>query len=703
MLSQDVREQIQKAYSQFLKQNELTARPSQKLMIASIAKTLSTNLSTKGEKDNEQQTKPPICAIEAGTGTGKTLAYLIAALPIAMAEGKTLIVSTATINLQQQLIHKDLPEIRASTDIGLNYQLIKGRGRYLCNAKLEQFLQGGAQHEIIFEDGNVRTFTADALQLYREFETAISDDIWDGDRDQWHEVIDSEHWWPLTSDRHQCAGRNCPYVNKCAFFRARDAMEETHCLVANHDIVLSDLSLGGGAILPKPEDCIYIFDEAHHLANKTRNHFSSRCRLQSSLNQLSQMEKQLIKLESDLPKLQAISSVIEARNHLNFIMDQLHTLNTDSIRYFEQNAKEYSHVIRFTKGDLPDFIMHACEELVPLYKHLIACINTVHQQLQPDTDTNSNHRPLYEHWYAILGQHLGYIEGQAKLWFNYHNADSQSLSFARWIRYYEQDNDIECLASPILPADNLYETLWSKCSGAVLTSATLTALGSFDQLIMLSGIPSDANFQRLASPFDYQSNTLLQLSQRGDPRDSTAHTQYIIEQLPTLLDKNQGSLVLFSSERQMNEVYDGMPKAWKKVILLQGTYSRQAIIEHHCNAIDKQQGSTIFGLASFAEGVDLPGDYCKHVVIAKIPFSSPDNPIDEALAEWVEEQGQNSFFKISLPNASLRLIQATGRLIRSEKDSGVITIFDQRLVTKNYGKQLLDALPPFKREVIDFG
>ncbi len=691
MINKDLKNQIQSTYSQFLARHELKARPSQKLMIASIANTL-------GDPETHH-----ICVVEAGTGTGKTLAYLVAALPIAITSGKTLIVSTATINLQQQLIYKDLPELQESTDLSFNYQLIKGRGRYLCNLKLEEFLQGGSQQEMIFTDGNIKTFTADTLQLYREFETAIYDGKWDGDRDQWHEVIDNEHWWPLTSDRHQCVGRNCKHVSNCAFFRAREAMEETDCLVANHDIVLSDLSLGGGAILPKPEDCIYIFDEAHHLADKTRNHFSSRCRLQSSQNQLNTMEKQLVKLEQDLPKLTSLGQVLEARNSIADISLKISDIKLLAINYFEEHGKEYSNVLRFTAGQLPRFLSEASQQLTPLYKQLIKSTTVIHEGLNEGKESASSTKVLYEHWYTIIGQHIGFVESQAQLWMNYYYATTEDISFARWIRMHENENDIECLASPILPADNLHESLWNQCSGAVLTSATLSSLGNFEQLAMLCGIPQDALYQRLPSPFDFAANALLQISKQGDPRDSFTHTQYLIEQLPQIVSQDEGNLVLFNSERQMNEVFDGMPKDWKRDILLQGTLSKIRIIQEHCGRIEQGYGSTIFGLASFAEGIDLPRDLCKHVIIAKIPFAAPDNPIDEALGEWVESQGFNAFFKVSLPNASLRLIQATGRLIRTEQDKGIITIFDQRLITKNYGKQLLNALPPYTIKTVDFG
>ncbi len=214
---------------------------------------------------------------------------------------------------------------------------------------------------------------------------------------------------------------------------------------------------------------------------------------------------------------------------------------------------------------------------------------------------------------------------------------------------------------------------------------------------MRMGTPEDSNYQVVPSPFNYD-NALLQVPRdAGDAGDPQSHTLSLIEKLPSVLDKNLGSLVLFSSRRQMLEVYENLPAEWRQRILVQDDRPKQETLREHRLRIDDGVGSVIFGLASFAEGVDLPGEYCQHVVIAKIPFSVPNDPIEEALAEWIKDRGGNPFMEIAVPDASLKLIQACGRLIRTEKDSGTITIMDNRLVTKRYGSAILDSLPPFKR------
>ena len=169
--------------------------------------------------------------------------------------------------------------------------------------------------------------------------------------------------------------------------------------------------------------------------------------------------------------------------------------------------------------------------------------------------------------------------------------------------------------------------------------------------------------------------------------------------LPELLERSQSALVLFTSWRQMRRVSNNLPDATLGSVLIQGDASKQRLIEQHRAAIDDGAPSYLFGLASFAEGVDLPDDYCRHVVIVKLPFAVPDDPIDQAMAEWAEHRGRNAFYEISVPDVSLKLVQACGRLIRHEGDHGQITVLDRRLVSQRYGQRLLDSLPPYRRVI----
>jgi ATP-dependent DNA helicase DinG len=276
---------------------------------------------------------------------------------------------------------------------------------------------------------------------------------------------------------------------------------------------------------------------------------------------------------------------------------------------------------------------------------------------------------------------------------------------ARWLNK-DDTHGIELSCSPILASNTLEQILWSQCYGAVITSATITALGNFDRFILNSGVTGF--FNRLPSPFNYQDKVEFIVPKMiSNASQYQAHTDEIIKILPKIINPKKGTLILFSSKKQMNEVeYELLcsNNSWKNLLLTQGQKNKQAIITQHKQQIDTGHGSIILGLNSFAEGIDLPGDYCEHVIIAKLPFSVPNNPVDATLTEWIKAQGRNAFMEISVPDASIKLIQACGRLIRTETDSGQITLLDNRVITKFYGTQILNSLPPYKRilnKVID--
>jgi ATP-dependent DNA helicase DinG len=263
---------------------------------------------------------------------------------------------------------------------------------------------------------------------------------------------------------------------------------------------------------------------------------------------------------------------------------------------------------------------------------------------------------------------------------------------------FDGGDDFELVSAPLQPGGLLETALWSQAYAVVCTSATLTALGAFDRFVERSGLPDDTVLQRIASPFDFPRIATFDVpAMSADPRDAAAHTDEVVALLPDLLELERSALVLFASWRQMNEVVRRLPSRYTERMRLQGNGSKQALLTAHRVEIDGGRPSYVVGVASFSEGVDLPDDYCRHVVIVKLPFAVPDDPLDQAMAEWLEAQGRNAFFEISLPDAALRLTQACGRLIRHEGDHGRITLLDRRILTQRYGARLLAALPPYRR------
>ena len=279
MLTDELKQTIQTAYRQFIEARGFRPRRSQRDMIATIARELGKLVAAGGTPPHGQL--PPVVAVEAGTGTGKTLAYTISAIPVAQAAEKKLIVATATIALQEQIIKRDLPALQQHSGLDFSFALAKGRRRYVCKSRLVRLsnADGAASDSLLFGlDANTELISREAVVLYPELMNALDSGSWDGDRDEWPDAIEHSVWLPLTADNAECTGRRCPYVADCAVFKARDAIADADVIVSNHDLVLADLGLGGGVVLPLPEDSIYIFDEGHNLADKALSQFTAELR-----------------------------------------------------------------------------------------------------------------------------------------------------------------------------------------------------------------------------------------------------------------------------------------------------------------------------------------------------------------------------------------------------------------------------------------
>ena len=698
MLDQSIKETIQQGYRQFLKSRDLKPRLGQKQMIAAIANSL-------GHSDADKR----LAVIEAGTGTGKTVGYLLSALPIARAKEKTVVVATGTIALQEQLILKDIPDLLEACDWDYQVALVKGRGRYVCNMRLEQCLDAIKSKEaglFLFEDEMPFNPNAQSEALYQELSAALGNNSWDGDRDAWDSRIPDADWQTLTVDHRQCTGRRCQFVDQCPFFEARAELEEADCIVANHDLVMADLALGGGAILPPPEDCIYIFDEGHRLGETAVKHFGAQCRINTTLNWLERLPKQL---KGQTPIFEKDKTIIEMLPRIESGANEIMALLTTCYPQFQaylDNLEDDRQLYRFPQGDVGEGIRELAQNISALTSRWIGRVELLRDTLNEALTDRDYAVPIpdIELFYQQVGSWLTKGENLLALWDRLkQQLASHAVPIACWLRLDDSGSgnlDIAINASPIQATEILREQLWGCCYGAVITSATLRSLGNFNTLKRETGIPDSAQFLSVAGAFNYAEAATLSV-----PKDCIEgnaiyeHTDYITDNLADMVESRGGTLVLFSSRRQMDEVYDRLDTDLQQICLVQGKYSNREMVRLHKERVDQGKTSVLIGLASFAEGVDLPGDYCKHVIIAKLPFMVPDDPLHEALSEWIEDKGGNSFFDIALPIASLRLIQACGRLLRTESDTGTVSILDKRLITKRYGAQLIDALPPFRRQL----
>ncbi len=705
MLTDELKTEIQDAYSRLLEARGFRARYCQKLMIAEIARTLG-NIET--DADGHRLPGANTAVVEAGTGTGKTIAYVLAALPIAMAAGKKLVLSTATVALQEQIMYLDLPAIRSHANLNVTFALAKGRRRYLCLSRLDSVLNSAVSAGdslMLFDDEVPEDLD---LALYQDMIDRLGKGDWNGDRDDWYEEIPSRSWAPVSVDHTRCTHRQCSHYSNCVFFRAREQIHRVDIIVTNHDLVLADLTMGGGSVLPAPEDAIYVFDEGHHLPDKAISHFSGFFQVRATQRWLGQIQATLGMLHASTGLLAEHASVAIQAATADLSGDIESLVPLVSHLELDATAEDGRRVYRYPGGVQPETVRDHAQTIAGDFSRLGGLVAQLQDRLKEALeDAASSDKDAIEHWLPIVSGMSARIESAATLWCLYRDADDAAAApHARWLVFVSedpsrgQDAEIAFHASPISVSHTLDDLLWSRSFGVVITSATLSVGGDFTRYRARSGIGQENRCTSLPSPFNFHEQGVLRVpAMVSDPGSADEHTAEIASMMPALLQDEGASLVLFTSWRQMLGVMARLDDAFSSRVLRQGILSRSEIVRTHKERIDAGDKSCIFGLASFAEGIDLPGDYCDHVVICKIPFAVPDDPVGATLAEWIESRGGNAFSEVMIPDAALRMVQACGRLLRTETDRGTITVLDRRLVTRRYGQTLLGAIPAFRREI----
>ncbi len=662
--------------------------PQQRQMMEAVADTFDRCLhgSATAETDGGN-----LLVCESGTGTGKTFAYAIPGLVLARSVGKKLVISSSTVALQEQLADKDLPFLQSCAPWPFSVALAKGRGRYVCPVRLDLALDAARQARL---DGDDSPCASEADVLCR-LAQALDAGRWDGDRDQLEDAVPGALWDRLTTDRNGCAGNRCPSFHDCAFHRARQRVRDADVVVANHDLVLSALDMNPGSVLPDPSECFFVFDEGHALPHKIVQHCAERhpvratCGWAGDVPDVVQTAVHALRLDAAMhPRAQAAGAAA------------MHSLG----RLWQWIARAEGHgegwtdgVLRFAHGVLPDDLAAAGAELLASVESALDLLGEVRvEALKRAAESPA----LVQQLLAALGAQVVRGTRVADAWTLMLRHDRPGTApTARWIE--RAGDDAVIAASPIDAGDRLQRALWQRVSAAIVTSATLTAGGSFRLFMRQTGLDRlpAVRTLRLASPFDYGAQARLVVPRmRSSPTDAAAHTAEVAELLPALV-ADGASLVLFASAQQMHEVHNLMPASIKAQTLVQGQLSKAAILQRHRQRVDEGHASTIFGLAAFQEGVDLPGAYCTHVVITKLPFAVPTHPWEQARAEWLQRCGRSPFREVVVPEACVRLAQAVGRLIRSHTDRGTVTILDRRIVTRRYGRELLRSLPPMPLEV----
>ena len=525
-LSDKNKQAIQDSYRAWLEARAFRPRRGQREMVAQIARTLA------GEA-------PRIVALEAGTGTGKTAAYCIAAIPLGKALDKTVVISTATVALQEQVALRDLPDLGRHAQLDFSFALAKGRGRYVCLKRLDDQLKYGAagnsQTEIPLFDA-----TPDGAELYPALLSAFADKSWDGERDSWSEAIDDGLWRGVTTDHRGCSNNKCSFFRQCPFFQARGRLDGVDVIVANHDLVLSDLSLGGGAVLPEPEDCIYIIDEAHHLPEKTQQHFSSSARIRSAGDWVDNVATVLGSLTQRFSRPDALVSLAANATHHGGEFASAMTEVGEVVAQLDFVPRDDTLAVhRFPHGVVPPALRVSAKAALAPLSELADDIGKAHELLQQAFAGELGWERGFEaeDWLPVVGQLQTRALATMALLADYADAkagaEESAAAHARWAN--DHGSDFELVSAPIQPGALLTDALWSRCFAAVCTSATLTAAGRFNRFLERTGL-QDITTQRIPSPFDFPSIASFTVpAMESDPRDFQAHTAEVTALLPKLL------------------------------------------------------------------------------------------------------------------------------------------------------------------------
>jgi ATP-dependent DNA helicase DinG len=646
--------------------------------------------------------------LEAGTGVGKSFAYLVPALAWARANGERTVVSTNTINLQEQLVGKDLPLLRralSEEDYSPTFALLKGWRNYLCLARMHQAVS--AQRTLLEQD-KLNELLGIAEWASHTVDGTLSD----------LPVTPSvEVWDEVSAEPDLCTRLKCPHFDRCFLFRARRRAAEADVVVVNHHLLAADLSVRQAAdnwqeaaVLPPYRRLI--LDEAHHLEDVAANHLGIQVTSRAVRRLLGRFERNGRGLAPTLShELQSHDDLL-SRASLDLLQQRLFPAIADARRASEglflrllQRLEEVAGgQLRLDDGFAADPIWRQglaldLDATLGSFRTLRDSVEIIADRLAQAEETERR------------GQLLQELRGVLRRLDTLSDGLNRSLRPAgggpptvRWMERSARGQNVQLSVVPLDLAPLLRELLFDRLETVVLTSATLAAGGEFDFLesrLGLNGEPSPVRVKEiLPSPFDYPSQCVFGVpNDLPEPRlDEPAHGAAVVQVVCDLAFASDGGMfVLFTSHvalrRAAQELRAGLGNRWP--ILVQGESPRDVLLRRFREA----ENAILLGTDSFWEGVDVPGRALRALILNKLPFKVPSEPITAARLERLAEEGLDGFMHYLLPHAALKLKQGFGRLIRSRQDTGIVVLLDSRVITKRYGQLLLSGLPRADRVV----
>ena len=581
---------------------------------------------------------------EAGTGTGKTFAYLIPAL----LSGGKVIVSTGTKTLQDQLYTRDLPAVRDALKVPVTVAMLKGRANYVCHFHLERAANEG--RFVSRED-------AGYVHIIRNFMENSST----GDKAELTEVPENATIWPsVTSTRDNCMGQECNYYKDCFVMEARKRALAADVVVVNHHLFFADVMLrdeGVAELLPSANTVI--FDEAHQLPEVAGLFFGEDVSTSQLLELARDAEAEYITTAKDCPALQ------EAANKL------------------EKSVRDFRLVFAYEGSRMPVQKALALKNFDTAYAEMQEKLKALTNVLE----TQAARDPALENCW----QRGAALIVQLQRWLGAENAN-----LVRWVEVFTQS--VQLHATPLSVAEGFGKQLNAQPRAWIFTSATLAVKSDFSHYINQMGL-TNADTGYWSSPFDYDKQALFYAPpDMPDPNSPGYSASVAVAALPVIQASQGRAFVLCTSLRAMREIHALLKEAFEQngieyPLLMQGESSRTELLER----FRKRGNAVLVGSQSFWEGVDVRGEALSCVIIDKLPFAPPDDPVLSARIDKLNAEGKNAFMEYQLPYAVITLKQGAGRLIRDETDRGVLMICDPRLITKPYGRRIWQSLPPFKR------
>ncbi len=603
-------------------------------------------------------------AVEAGTGVGKSFAYLIPAIKQIVGQNGKVLISTYTINLQEQLINKDIPFLAEYLGFDFTASLAKGRGNYLCKRRLE--------HAFSKQAGLFDEVTQNLRQLSKWAAETKNGSLSDLDF-----VPPSQVWDMVQSEHGNCKGRKCSHYAKCFYWRARRQLDKSDIIVANHSLLFSDLVLKGKSPMGVlPEYQFVILDEAHNIESVAEEHFGidiSSYGLNFTFNRLHNpnTKRGLIDISQEE------------------IVRDIKNCVADTKLFFRQVDAWLDNVNGGGASKCPANFVD--DNITPSIKDLRARLNGLIKNSDEEDD-------IFELQSVV--DRLREIEAQIRAFLNQSVAEH-----VYWVETSGKRKFARLKSAPVNAAKDIKESLFDRYQSVILTSATLSCgpasdgqPAGFDFLASRIGLGEHTALM-LGSPFDYAKQVKLYIETGMPEPNSVNFVKLAVEKLKKYLEMTGGkAFVLFTSYQMLRKTADLMSHWMAEhdmTLLQQGSnFDRTTLLR----MFKEDTNSVLFGTASFWQGVDVPGTSLSNVIITKLPFAVPNHPLIEGKIEQIRANGGNPFYQYQLPEAVIKFKQGFGRLIRSHSDSGIIAILDSRVMTKPYGKLFLNAIP--KCEVI---